>query len=360
MEKSPISTLQTFFILMGSTGLLNHVLIIPMLLQTVGRDAWVSVLVSGAIALLWVPLLYLIVKKTKQQHLIQWVTERYGTFVGKSLAALLILYLMFVNVVTFKDTLNWTKTSYLPQTPKLVLFCFFALLCFYNCYYGLQSIALTAGVLIPIVIVFGFFVAFGNSPQKDYEQLKPILEHGLAPIWRGILYSGAGFVEILYLMLIQHHLKKKIRIRTLLLLVLSYIWLTIGPLVGAITEFGHYAAADLRYPAYEEWRLLMIGRYVEHVDFLSIYQWLVGAFLRISISIYLIPELLQVQQQKQRVFWMLGAFLVLGFLTLWPLSDMSFYRLLTQFGIPSGTVYLGALSLLFLVLALFKGKRKRV
>ncbi|MGZ4163102.1 MAG: GerAB/ArcD/ProY family transporter, partial [Tumebacillaceae bacterium] len=161
MEKPSITTLQAVFMLSGSTGLLNHVLIIPMILQEIGRDSWVSVLVSAGVALLWIPVLYLIVKKTSQQHLLDWIGQRYGRFVAKLLAVLFVTYMMFVSVVTFKDTLNWANTSYLPQTPQVVLIVLFAAICFYNAFSGIGSIAMTASVLIPLVIVLGFFVMTG-------------------------------------------------------------------------------------------------------------------------------------------------------------------------------------------------------
>ena len=45
------------------------------------------------------------------------------------------------------------------------------------------------------------------------------------------------------------------------------VGLTLGPLIGAITEFGPNEATKQRYPAYEEWGLVTIGRYIEHLDF---------------------------------------------------------------------------------------------
>ena len=61
--------------------------------------------------------------------------------------------------------------------------------------------------------------------------------------------------------------------------------LTMGPTIGAITEFGPIEAAKQRYPAYEEWGLGSIGRFIEHFDFLSIYQWLTGAFIRVGLLV---------------------------------------------------------------------------
>ncbi|WP_020618963.1 hypothetical protein [Paenibacillus daejeonensis] len=58
---------------------------------------------------------------------------------------------------------------------------------------------------------------------------------------------------------------------------------------------------------------MKIGRFIEHVDFLSIFQWLSGAYIRIALAIYLSLELWNLQQLKHRV---IATFLISGFLLL--------------------------------------------
>ncbi|MBL0385686.1 endospore germination permease [Tumebacillus sp. ITR2] len=360
MEKPSISTFHAVMLLVGSTGLLNHVLIIPMILQEVGRDAWISVLGTTGLALLWMPLLYVITKRTSQQHLMKWFQTSYGKWLANVLGVWVALYLLLVSVSTLKDMLTWTKVSYMTQTPTLALLVLFLALCFVNAMAGIQSVGAIGGILIPVVIVFGFFVMFGNMHQKNYHQLLPFLEHGWSPLLNGVLYAGAGFTELMYLVLMQHHVRKPIRFRTFLLVCLAFLGLTLGPLIGAIAEFGVFEAAGQRYPAYEEWRLLYIGRYVEHVDFLSIYQWLSGAFVRISLSMYLIPDVLRVKERKQRRWVMLGVSVCIGALVLWPISDMKFFDLLTRFGVPMLTLWLWVFSLVVGILVLVRRKQKGV
>ena len=77
--------------------------------------------------------------------------------------------------------------------------------------------------------------------------------------------------------------------------------MTLGPLIGAITEFGPIEAAKQRYPAYEEWGIATIGRFIEHVDFFSIYQWLTGAFIRIVVFLYIVADLLNISGDRKRI-----------------------------------------------------------
>src|SRR5690606_22187538 len=140
-------------------------------------------------------------------------------------------------------------------------------------------------ILLPFVIVFGDFVMTANLPAKNYSLILPIAEHGWQPVFLGGLYVGGGLVELIVILLLQQELKKKVALWKLWLLSLFLVLLVFGPVLGAIAEFGPAEAARLRYPAFEEWRLVTIGNYIRHVDFFSIFQWLSGAFVRIAVSL---------------------------------------------------------------------------
>ncbi len=73
------------------------------------------------------------------------------------------------------------------------------------------------------------------------------------------------------LLFLQHQIKGRIRWYHFTIILIILMGLTMGPLIGAITEFGPSEAAKQRYPAYEEWGLVTIGRYIEHLDFFSLF-----------------------------------------------------------------------------------------
>src|SRR5690606_15365783 len=127
-----------------------------------------------------------------------------------------------------------------------------------------------------------------NIEHKDYSLLFPIFEHGFtSDILVSVVYLLGCFAEITLLLLLQHHLKKPIKLWQLIAFVLFIIMLAFGPTVGAIAEFGPVESAKQRFPAYEQWKLIKIGMYIEHLDFLSVYQWFTGTFIRSTISLYL-------------------------------------------------------------------------
>jgi hypothetical protein len=145
------------------------------------------------------------------------------------------------------------------------------------------------------------------------------------------------------------------------LLGLFLIILVIGPTVGAIAEFGPAEAARLRYPAYEEWRLVVIGRYIRHLDFFSIYQWLSGAFVRISMTMYIIAEMIVGDNSpRKRHACLLFLLAVNVFIAALHISDELYYTFLSQYYLPGSLMFsTSVLLILFILAVLYKRKENK-
>lgn len=328
---------QLTMIFMLAIGLNNHVIIIPLLLRAAGRDAWFAVCLSIVFVLIGMMVVQYIVYAAEQQHIGLWLRGHIGAITSNILLVFMSLTLFFNATLTIRDTVTWAKI-YLPTTPTLALVIPLVGLCFYSAYLGIGSIAITSGILLPLVVIFGFFVGISNLPHKDIALLFPLLEHGWNPVVKGAFYSAAGFSELYAVLCIQHYVKTEIRYWMLAVNILILAWLTLGPLYGAITEFGPTEATSLRYPPYEEWRLVTFGHFFEHVDFLALYQWISGALTRISLMMFLIVELFRLQQGKKRT-WSLIILFVLSFgFSVLPISSMQFTSILENILVP-GTLY---------------------
>ena len=69
---------QLFMLIILSTGLLNHVILIPNLLTAAGRDSWLSVIVVYPISLFFLWLVYLIVKNSPNEGFFSMIRQRLG------------------------------------------------------------------------------------------------------------------------------------------------------------------------------------------------------------------------------------------------------------------------------------------
>ncbi|WP_171656408.1 GerAB/ArcD/ProY family transporter [Paenibacillus foliorum] len=348
MNPKHFSFLQICTILMLSIGMMNHVIVIPVLMEVAGRDAWISVLLAS---ILFVPVFFLIayiIQKTMSaQHrsIIEWLREKYGKWVAGCIAVVLSLTLFTSALFTGKDFKIWTSSSYLPETPPSVIAIILVGVAYYISLQGIRAIAYSSAVLLPLVIIFGEFVMISNYPHKDYAMLFPVFEYGKSQAINGILFVGTGFIEVMYIIFLQQHIRAKVKKRHVVILGLMMAGLTIGPVMGSIAAFGPVEAQIQRYPAFEEWRLVKIGNYIEHVDFLSIYQWVCGAFIRISLAMYMIGEL--IPKWKKLVSSLIA--LLMAILLVSEIGDITFLYVMKTYYFPI-TFYtlLGMLLVLFL------------
>ncbi|WP_282943358.1 endospore germination permease [Paenibacillus sp. RC67] len=350
--------IQVIMIIMTSVGLFNHVILIPVILDISGRDAWVSTCLTVIPFMAWIGIIYWIMKRSSQQPLLEWVREVAGRSVAWILRLALFICYMFVVLITVKDTVTWAASSYLPETPIIFLGLLLICLCYFSARSGINSIAITAGILLPFVVILGFFVMSANIQNKDYSRLLPILEYGLDPLLRGMIYAGSGFSELFVILMFQHHISHKMKWWQLVILGLIITILTLGPITGSIAEFGPVESAKHRYPAFEQWRLVVIHQYIERVDFFSIYQWFSGAFVRVSLSMYILGELSPFKGKTNKsIFLMLLSVFIL-FITCLPIGDIVFYDWLKYIYLPYSLIGYLLLTCILCVVAFMTKKRR--
>ncbi|EFI67695.1 endospore germination permease [Lysinibacillus sp. HST-98] len=354
-----ISILHVIFLSMTVIGLKNHVTIIPPLLDVAKRDGWLSVLFAGGIIFFWLFLLVYIQSKSKQEPIRDWLDSKIGKIGSTIVIYTVAIFLMIIAAFTMIETLQWVNTTFLPQTPVIILLFIYTILCILLVATSLQTIVILNVFVLFGVVIFGFFVAFTNMQVKDYELLRPFFEHGFQPVLRGMIFPASGFIELLMLLFLQHQFKERIRWYHFAIMLAILVGLTLGPLIGAITEFGPNEAAKQRYPAYEEWGLVTIGRYIEHLDFFSIYQWLTGTFIRVSFLLYIVADLLKMTGDPKRIWQMLAPPFFILCLPLIMLNESLFLKVKGHYILTATFIFFFLLSIFFVVVAFLSDKSSK-
>lgn len=350
-----ISISQLFFIFLLSTGLSNHVLIIPLIIDAAGRDSWISVIVGYLLSIPLLLLLWSITKQIKTSSFFELLEAKYSHTLRNIIALLLLVFLTLTGFITVKETVSWTHDTYLLNTPMLVVA--FSILATSLYIAGeIRVIAICAGIIFPFVIAFGIFVAVGTIPDKDYSLILPVLvENDWVDVMKGSLFILGSTAEIFILVLIQHHITKKVTFRHLLFLTFFLFILTIGPLLGSMAIFGPVEAGSIKYPAFLQWRILSIGQYFNHLDFLSIFQWLSGSFIRLALILYLIKETFRF---KKPIIVQIIVCILYIVLILVPISDQQLYMFLTKYYYLGTSIF--ATSMTLFIFLLFMKSRNRV
>lgn len=351
-----ISILHVVFLSMTVIGLKNHVTIIPPILHVVGRDGWASVIMATVIIFFWLFLLVYIQKKMNHEPIRDWLDGKIGKIGSTIVIYIIVIFLLILAAFTMVETLQWVNTTFLPETPVVILLLIYTILCILLVTTSLQTMVILNVFVLFGVVVFGFFVAFTNIQVKEYELLRPFFEHGFQPVLKGMVYPASGFIELIMLLFLQHQFKDRLRWYHFGIILVILMGLTLGPLMGAIAEFGPTEASKQRYPAYEEWGLVSIGRYIEHLDFFSIYQWLTGTFIRVSFILYIIADLLKMTGDPKQIWRMIAPPFFLLCLPLIILNENIFLKVKGNYILTITFIFFFLLSIFFVIVAFYSGK----
>lgn len=355
-----MNVFQVFLVLMLSDGLACHVIINPMLLDASGRDAWITAIAAGVFFVPWSLMIVYIMKKSGQQHWREWLGEHMHPVFSWILVVPVLLVMFLQAMECVMQTVSWHITNYLPASNPLQLGMLLIFICVMLCWWGFRVVAVASGILLPIVIGLGLLVASGNSEIKDMSLMLPILEHGWNPVFRGMIYAGAAYSELMYILLLQHRIRGRMKAWHMLIYSCVIVFIMVGPIIGAITEFGPEEAANQLTSPYEQWRLLRIGQYIEHLDFFPIFQWLSGASIRIALPVLVLAETFASRNEKARRIFILAVFLFYGAATFVPLDEYDMYLFMYTYFMPGVTLVLLPASLAWFIVALcIKPDRRR-
>ncbi|WP_175989138.1 endospore germination permease [Bacillus sp. Marseille-Q1617] len=324
---------QLTLLLILSTGLLNHVMIIPSILHASGRDGWMSVIISYPVLIIATFLIYYTLKNSPPEGFFYLLKSKWHKAFVWLFGLPVCLFLLASAYITFVDLIIWLRAYFLADVPKLLIVLIMTFTCFLITWSGIKYMAIASGFLLPLVMIFGFFIAFTNTNMKDPSLLFPIFSDGFYPVYKGMIYVLSGLLEIYIIILLQPFSKGKIKMHHLIILRLIFLGLIMGPLTAYIMEFGYVEASKMRYPAYEQWRILGIGEFITHLDFFALYQWLSGAVIRIGLFIFLFGFLITNSKNKDRMKLrvIVPLYVVFVLLLLVDIDTFYFYRFLYEF-----------------------------
>ncbi|WML52515.1 GerAB/ArcD/ProY family transporter [Neobacillus sp. PS3-12] len=338
-----------------SVGLFAHVEIIPFLLTTAKRDAWISIVLTVIILPLWIYLLFKIVDIVKNRSIIKLLNDHSTLLCYYSLLLPIALYMLLDAFFTAKEIIYWSQLSYMQGFNSFILAVALLIFCLLCTESGFFSIGLLSSLLCPFVLLLGFFISFANIKKKHYELLFPLFTDGYVPITKGLIFSSLPILELFIIIFLTPLLRKTVSRKQILIVGLVIIGLMLGPTMAAIEEFGPEQASMYRYPAYEQWRLISIGRYFSHTDFFAIYQWISGGVIRISLFVLISCRILTKDNNNHKIVRM--TYLILFIACIYPFDQSTLASFIYGYFRPFSFLLL-TIQIFILALFIVKNKQK--
>ncbi len=306
MQNWRISALQAGMLTAGAVAVTGHALAVSQFMRAGGRDAWMSGIVALPLAALAVWSFNELGRRFPGKTVVEYLPKVLGVL-GYPIAAAYLLFFFTVTVFTLRTTTDWLVDSILRETPSWVMGGAYIGVVLYAAFGGLDVLARINQVTLPVLTALGILVSLGTMPAKDYQLLRPFLEHGLGPVvWTTVLglgYYGETSVMGMFHAYVRAKDPKQTRLAYLLAVVFVATTLT-GPLAGSIATLGYRVAEIMPYPTFQHWLTLSLARFFERTDLLAMHQWLVGAYVRCGLFLLMAcAGFLQLTRRRWQLRW---------------------------------------------------------
>ncbi|KWX86572.1 hypothetical protein AMQ83_18175 [Paenibacillus riograndensis] len=196
-QKEQITASQAF-VIVSKSMIGTGIVVLPRgISEEVGTpDAWISVVLSGLLAMLAG---YVIVKLSQRfpNHTIyQYSQVVAGKLLGKGLAIFLSLYYILGSGYALRFMGEVVHMYLLDETPIEVIMIVFLSLGTYLTVGGINPIARLTELFLPLVILFLLVLILFSLKDVELDNIRPVLGEGVLPVLKGIkpsIFSFAGF-----------------------------------------------------------------------------------------------------------------------------------------------------------------------
>lgn len=212
----------------------------------------------------------------------------FGNKFGKIINVLLLIGVISFNIISFWNLTSFVSSQYLYNTPQWFITLLFTLTMIYFLKQG-PRVMLRATMMLFYISIFLYIISgLGLTFQMKMDNLKPILEHGITPVFKGVYNYIAYTIFPIFIMLIiskdkieQKKLNKWIIITYFItnLLIFIVAFYVIG-------VFGINLATLYQYPAYHILKRVFVGGFIERMENTLSIQWIINLFIPCAFSFY--------------------------------------------------------------------------
>ncbi|MED1949477.1 endospore germination permease [Brevibacillus centrosporus] len=247
------------------------------------QDMWMSPMIASLVGFLTVYLVFQLHKLFPDESIIQFSGKIVGTFLGKLCGLLILFDFLYCNGNIIRQYGEFIVGSFLLETPLLVVVSSIVFLCAITVRAGVEVLARTAQVFVPIVVVLYAALLLLMIPSMKIDNLFPMLEHGVIPVLRGAYTPQGWFSEvILFSFVLPFRASEEKGMRTGMvtvgmgMLALTSINLSTLLVLGEEVPY-------MTYPFYSAIQMISYADFFENIDSIVIATWVTGAFIKISI-----------------------------------------------------------------------------
>lgn len=286
-----ISSYQIFWLVCISSLIVISYLPIHLAAEQSLQDCWISILLGGMIMMATTWLMLRICMQNEDKTLVSFIKDLLGTVLGK-IVVLVYFLLWFLQMATIlRGMSEFVNLVLMHNTPMIVIvICMLFLVTYAVLRGGITTVSRCAEIIGPIFVSMLFAQLFLNPQDMELTRILPIYaDSGWMRILNGTFRSYSYMVDpTIILMLFFFTENKRSASRGILWgTAVSMIW---GVLTTLVLLFitGPNMAAQLIAPVYSLSKFVSILNFVQNIDAFYIPIWLIGAFIKLSVCLFII------------------------------------------------------------------------
>lgn len=288
IEKGKISSGQ-MALMMHPTIIATGLLMVPSITAAkAGRDMWLSPIWGSLIGFLVVFIAYQLHKNYPKETIIEYSEHIVGRILGKVIGLIYLFFYLHVTGIIIRQYSEFIIGIFLPKTPEIIITSSMVLVCALAVRGGLEVIARTAQLFIPVVILLFFMILVFLTMDLEPTNMLPMFEKGLMPSFLGAAAPSAWFSEFILIAFFLPYLTDREKgLRWGNFSVLSVLLILVFTNLTSLFLFGEITS-DLLYPVMSAGKYIEVAEFFAHLESVIMAIWILGAFIKISIFYYVL------------------------------------------------------------------------
>lgn len=258
-----------------------------LLAKVVGTTGWYLTLISAGTAMVGFTFIYLLLKRFPGQNLPEIFESVFWAPIGFILSALLAIFLLVSTAIGVREFTDVLKIYTLPLSPpSFILGILVSGILVLNLL-GLESMARFARLSALALLLTFFSVLLLGAQNYDSHNIHPLFGYGLGRTILQGLSGSSQYGEVILLAIFAgslqgvNYLKKAGYIS----IAISGLLISTGLLAFTLT-FPYYTAPEITAPMYQMATLIDFGRFLQRIDPLFLFVWIISAFISRSLLFY--------------------------------------------------------------------------
>lgn len=275
-------------VMMNPTIIATAVLLVPAItVKHAKQDLWISPIWAGLYGFVVIYIAIQLNKLYPKESIIEYVEHIIGTFFGKILGLIYVLFYLHINGIILREYSEFVTGTFMPETPMFIIMGTMILVCAFAVSGGIEVIGRSSEVILPVVFFLFIIVVALLIGDLDIKNIFPIMENGIKPSLIGSIVPQGWFSEFFLIAFLlpflkdrQKSLKWGLASAISIIFTLAVSNLITYMLLGELT--GVFA-----YPVMVAVRYISIADFLEHLEAIVMAIWVSGTFIKISVFYYI-------------------------------------------------------------------------